>query len=74
MNYLFHTHNNINNNKDPQNFKINIHRLASNIPSRFIGTIEEKKFPIDWPEAIEELQFIVPMVPKYFEYTKKLDR
>ena len=60
--------------KDPKNVTFNIHRLASNIPKQFIGTIEERNFPINWPEAIEELKFIVSLVPKYFKYIRGLNR
>ena len=56
------------------NFKFNIQRAYSHIPDHLVGKLDGIKFPVEWPEAIEELKFIVPLIPKYHEYTRNLSR
>ena len=52
----------------------NIIRSASIIPKTVIGTNEAVKFPLNFPPAIDELLHVLPLVPKFHQYMKKLDR
>ena len=64
----------MNNPKNPLTETFNINRAASIIPKKVIGTQEAIKFPINFPQAIDELLYVLPLVPKFHEYMKNIHR